>query len=125
MKFNPSSKSIRVPVQFSGPDRIVTVYLILDTGASITMLDWDLLEYIGFDPASVKDRTKIITGSSTESAPPVTVSKIEALGHTCHDFTVLSHTLPSQTTVDGLLGLNFFTGTNLHIDFSNGIVKVN
>jgi hypothetical protein len=49
---------------------------------------------------------------------------VEALGRVLEDFPLICHTLPSSTNVDGLLGLDFFRGTSLHIDFKTGFVSV-
>jgi hypothetical protein len=37
---------------------------------------------------------------------------------------VLCHTLPPSATVDGVLGLDFFRGYKLAIDFNKGIIDI-
>jgi hypothetical protein len=37
---------------------------------------------------------------------------------------VLSHTLPSSATIDGLLGLDFLRGQMLSIDFRQALVSL-
>ena len=64
------------------------------------------------------------TGSAVEFLPVVPILRISALGQTRRDFTILGHTLPPSAGIDGLLGLDFFRGTRLAIDFRKGIVNL-
>ena len=40
------------------------------------------------------------------------------------DFPIVCHTLPPSAAVDGVLGLDFFRGTRLVLDFRKGLVTV-
>lgn len=64
------------------------------------------------------------TGSGVEFVPRVKLDKIEALGRERKDFPVLCHTLPTSASVDGLLGLDFFRGLNLNVDFGGGRITL-
>ncbi len=75
---------------------------------------------LGYDPAAKPDRHQIITGSGVEFVPRIIVSKIRTLGQERKDFRVLCHTLPPSAGVDGLLGLDFFRGQELIINFRTG-----
>jgi hypothetical protein len=66
----------------------------------------------------------VTTGSGVEFVVRITLSKIAALGQERANFPVLCHTLPPSTGVDGLLGLDFFRGQTLLIDFCNGRVTL-
>lgn len=83
-----------------------------------------MLVAIGYDPALLPDRIQVTTGSGVVFAPGVTLDKIAALGQERRDFPVLGHTLPPSAGVDGLLGLDFFRGQSLTIDFRNGRLTV-
>lgn len=96
----------------------------LDTGATESVVNWDLMVLIGYDPAAVSERVQMTTGSGVEFAPEATVEKIEALGQEHRNFPMLCHTLPPSATVDGLLGLDFFRGHRLVVDFRAGLVIV-
>lgn len=120
--FDPSDGLIVVPVRFTGPNGDIVARLALDTGATGTMLNWDIVVLLGYDPASAKERIQITTGSGLEFAPRVRVERVEALGKTVSSLCVLCHTLPSSATVDGLLGLDFFRGHRLSIDFVKGTI---
>jgi len=64
----------------------------------------------------------LYTGTMPEDT--AIVLKIVAVGHVRSGFPVLGHTLPPSTGVDGLLGLDFFRGQNLTIDFRTGQVTL-
>jgi hypothetical protein len=49
--------------------------------------------------------------------PCLPVNRINALGHDRINLSVLAHTLPPSAWVDGLLGLDFFRGLTLTLDF--------
>lgn len=79
-----------------------------------------MLVAIGYDPALAADRVQVTTGSGVEFAPRVELQRRTALGQERFGFPVLSHTLPPSAGVDGLLGLDFFRGLCLTIDFRAG-----
>ena len=91
--------------------------LALDTGATRTLVNVGMLVSIGYDPALATDRLQVTTGSGVEFLPHISVSKIIALGKERTSFSVLCHTLPNSAGVDGLLGLDFFRGRVLALDF--------
>jgi predicted aspartyl protease len=100
------------------------VRLALDTGATSTLINSEIMVLLGYDPAASPDRIQVTTGSGVEFCPRVTVQRLEALGKSINDFPVLSHTLPPTSQVDGLLGLDFFRGFQISIDFRNGTITI-
>ena len=64
----------------------------------------------------------VTTGSAVEYAPRLSVNRIEALSQERANFLVVAHTLPPTASVDGLLGLDFFRGHELNLDFRTGVV---
>jgi predicted aspartyl protease len=98
--------------------------LALDTGATATVVNIAMLVAVGYDPALAPTRLQVTTGSGVEYAPPVTLSRIQALGQERLDFPVLGHTLPPSAGVDGLLGLDFLRGQSLTVDFRSGHVTL-
>jgi len=79
---------------------------------------------LGYDPAIVPERVQMTTGSGVEFVPRIALQKIEALGQERQDFPMLCHTLPPSATVDGVLGLDFFRGWRLVLDFRTGQVTI-
>ncbi len=124
LNFNPKEGLIVVPTRLFGPSGDTIVHLGLDTGATGSLINWDVAILIGYDPAIVQDRVHVTTGSGVEFAPRITMFKIEVSGRVLQDFPVICHTLPPSTNVDGLLGLDFFRGTYLNIDLVSGSVNV-
>jgi hypothetical protein len=88
------------------------------------MVNQSRLMQLGYDPAAAPDRLQITTGSGVEFVSRLTVSKISTLGQERTEFPVLCHTLPPSAGVDGLLGLDFFRGQTLTVDFRNGQITL-
>ena len=122
--FNPDHGLIVVPVMIWGPQREVTVELALDTGATATVVKRSALQFAGFQLDEEGKRAEITTGSGTESVLEVRLARIYALGKAVSDFSVLCHTLPPSTAVDGVLGLDFLRGGRLTIDFRAGLLEL-
>jgi predicted aspartyl protease len=118
--FDPQRGLIVIPTRIWGPDGDIVARLALDTGATSTLLNWDLVVLVGYDPAAVASRVQVTTGSGVEFVPQVSLDKIEALGNERTDFGVLCHTLPPSATVDGVLGLDFMRGRRLVVDLRRG-----
>ena len=125
LTFDSQQGLIIVPVEITGPSgNNAILRLALDTGATITLINVDVLIAIGYNPALTSNHIKVTTGSREELVPSITLSKILALGQTHTDFPIIAHTLPASAGVDGVLGLDFCRGKNLSIDFRNGIINL-
>jgi len=122
IKFDPTEGLIVIPTRLHGLHTDTIVRLALDTGATGSMINWDVAVLLGYDPASEKGRIQVTTGSGVEFAPRIVVKRVEALGRSLENFPVLCHTLPPSATVDGLLGLDFFRGLRLVVDLREGII---
>jgi predicted aspartyl protease len=122
--FDPSKGLIVVPTRLFGPSGDTVVRLALDTGATTSVVNQDVIVFLGYDPAIAPDRVQMTTGSSVEFVARIKLEKLQALGQERLDFPVLCHTLPPTATVDGLLGLDFFRGLELIIDFRLGTVTL-
>jgi hypothetical protein len=66
----------------------------------------------------------IITPNSQTTARRVKVDRFVALGEERDGVFVLAHDFPPGTPVDGLLGLDFFRGAALTIDFVDGFIEL-
>ena len=115
---------IIVRAELFGPSGSIVVRLALDTGATSTTINAGLLNSIGYDPALVPDRVQLTTGSAVEYAPRLAINKIEALGQERVNFLIVAHTLPPSASVDGLLGLDFFRGQELNLNFRQGVIML-
>jgi predicted aspartyl protease len=123
--FDPSKGLVAVQVRLWGPRGRTVIRLALDTGASETLVNWDIAVLLGYDPSASPTRRQITTGSGVEFAPEISIDRIEALGMERRRFPVLCHTLPPSAGVDGLLGLDFLRGQRVVLDFRTGVITVN
>jgi len=111
-------------VRIWGPRGRTVVRFALDTGATETLVNWDIPVLLGYDPSASLSREQITTGSGVEFAPEISIDRIEALGMERLRFPALCHTLPPSAGVDGLLGLGFLRGQRVVLDFRAGTITV-
>jgi len=124
IRFNSDRGLIIVSAELTGPTGAGIVRLAQDTGATGTLINASILVAVGYDLALAPERIEMTTGSGVEFAPRIAVTRIRALGQSRHDFSILGHTLPPSSGVDGLLGLDFMRGQILTIDFQNGVIAL-
>ena len=98
--------------------------LALDTGATGTLVNVGMLMVVGCDPAVSTDSVQVTTGSGVELVRRVELDGIRALGVSRKGFSVLGHSLPPSSGIDGLLGLDFFRDQSLTIDFRRGEITL-
>jgi len=127
-KFDPSKNLIVVDAEIWSADGNYShiIPLALDTGASTTIIPWEIIEYLGYAPHTVPGsmRKQIVTGSGIEFVPEVSVTAFQSLGKTAKFMPVYCHDLPQACFVSGLLGLNFLRGSKLTIDLKEGLVSL-
>lgn len=122
--FDPHQGLIIVNSEIVGASGTAVLRLALDTGATTTLINSDMLLSIGYDSTLSQSRLQITTASGIEAVPQINVKRLAALGREVIDFPVLSFTLPPTAGVDGLLGLDFFRVKRLEIDFRQGSITL-
>jgi len=122
--FNPHDRLIVVDAELEGPTGGGVLRLALDTGATSTVINEAALMAAGYDPTLAPGHVQVTTGSGVEYVPLVPVSRLKALGQERISFPVLCHTLPPSAGVDGVLGLDFFRGLTLTVDFRLGQITL-
>lgn len=126
LRFDPRCRAILLDAELGGSgQRRTYLRMVLDTGASFTVIPWDVAERLGLDPARSRRRMRFMTGSGMEAAPVLVVNTLEVLGVCAAQVPVLCHDLPQRSFVDGLLGLSFLRQCRLSIDFGQGILTLN
>ena len=115
---------ILVPVLITGPARQHRIRLVLDTGASRTVISRELMSALGYDVPRSTRSLRLMTASGELRVPIVSAQQVAALGHRVESMDVLCHTIPESTGADGLLGLDFFRGRRLVVDFRQANVFV-
>jgi predicted aspartyl protease len=125
--FDPSVSSIVVDLLLEAADgrSSLVIPVVVDTGASMTVIAIDIMGRLGYDPANpALNRHRIVTGSGIEYAPRTSVRSATAIGQKVANLEVLCHDLPPESGVDGLLGLNFLKRFKLTIRFRKGIIDL-
>ena len=102
----------------------VTVDLILDTGASLTTINPDILSDLGYDLSDPNlGQIDFITASGITKAAIITVSRLSVIGHTFEGMEVAANYLPVETYAHGLLGANFLSCFDIGISYSKRIIN--
>jgi hypothetical protein len=109
-----------VDAEITGPRGTVVLNLVLDTGATTSLINLATVLSLGFDPDQSPHRMSMATGSTIEIVPVIVLTRLMALGQHRFGFPVIAHALPASPAVDGLLGLDFFRGQSLTLDFRAG-----
>lgn len=86
---------------------VVILRLLLDTGASYTMLPVEAVEAIGCDTHHPLQKVRIVAANGVIIAPIIAVPWFNCLGQRVEQWPVVAHTLPQGAFVDGLLGMDF------------------
>ncbi len=96
----------------------------LDTGATYTMIPWEIAEALGYKPELSKEKVTLITASGVETAPIIEVKRIRFLGESIDNVPVVCHDLPPRSYVVGLLGSSFLRHFKITIDYRKGILEI-
>jgi predicted aspartyl protease len=122
--FDPTKGLILVEAEIAGPTTCVTVQLALDTGATDSFLDEDWVALAGYTPADATNKFDVLTASGTISVLEVPLRSLTVLGQTRTNFPAQAHSFPPGTRHDGVLGLDFFRGQILTLDFVHGEITL-
>lgn len=124
LPFNLNQDLIIVPVRVVGPNDEEILRFALDTGATTSILDWECASRIGYTSSALGQQIQITTASGAEPVIRITIKRFEALGQQRHNFPLLCYVLPGGVAFDGVLGLDFFRGHKLTLDFRLGLVTL-
>ena len=122
--FNKKFPLVIVPVSIKIGGVIFDFNFAIDTGASISLIDYNLLQAIGFTKANNTRTIQTMTASKRETAYEFLIPNLQAIGLIRRNFRIISRKLPVGLGIDGLLGVNFFKDKNLNIDFKKGEVSL-
>ena len=101
--------------------------LALDTGATHTVIDLTVLLMAGYTPKDVLKTVPMETAKGTIVAYVFRLSKLTCLGITLTNKEVCSYDFLANnvlTALDGVLGLDFFEGCSLNIDFVDNTISI-
>jgi aspartyl protease family protein len=102
---------------------VLLLKLLVDTGASYTIVPVEAAERIGCDTHHATNTVRIVAANGIIISPRVTLACFTCLGVELPDFPVVAHTLPSGTYVDGLLGMDFMSRVGAVIDVAQGTMQ--
>ena len=111
--FTPIQGPIIVPARATGPNQSSDLKLMLDTGATTSMIHLPVLVLLGFDPARDDRTVQITTASAVEVGFRVNLTRLFALGQNRIGFPVIAQTLP-----------HFLQGHILTLDFREGTIAL-
>jgi hypothetical protein len=123
-RFDARKNLVVVRAEISGPKGIAVLPLALDTGATKTLISFEALMSIGYEPAHASESVKVITADSIVEIPVIALKMIRCLGQVRRRFSVMSHDLPHTAAVAGLLGLDFLRDRVLTINFPKAEVRL-
>ena len=123
ISFNPIDELIVLRLTVDGVDANTfrNVFVVLDTGASTTMIPTEVAADLGYDISNPNQQ--IVTASGIVLAKRIKVRKLTAIGETVEDIDVVCYDLPEGSIIEGLLGLNFLRHFDVNISFSTGTIE--
>ena len=114
---------LRVAVGRSGNAPLL-VRLLVDTGASYTVLPTRILERIGCNFEQPLFKKKIVTANGAIEVPIVAVPWFNCLGRVRENYPVVALSLPASSFTDGLLGMDFLREVGAIIDVANAEISL-
>jgi len=120
-KFDTEQPIIVLNVALKGHTGIIRrIRMALDTGATYTMIPWEIAEALGYEPEHSKEKVTLVTASGIETAPIIKVKGVNVLGEYVLDVPVVCHDLPARSYVVGLLGASVLRHFKIMIDYGEG-----
>lgn len=100
------------------------VNFAIDTGASRTLLNEDVIQEIGINLSSVSE-TDSFSDATTDHIVPVIKLKSISLGDSSvKNMETLVYNLPEEFHIDGILGLNFLRHFKVCLNFEKGVLTL-
>jgi Aspartyl protease len=101
------------------------IQMALDTAASHSVIDFNILMIMGYSPNSATGQTFLETSNGVITADLYPLKSLEMLGKKVTSFEITSYDFLEKSILSpyqGVLGLDFFDQTILTIDFINSQV---
>ena len=111
-------------MKIHGPAGVREIDVILDTGAVYTVIAWDVIKDIGYDPAGSERRMPSVTANGVIEAPLITVAGIQLADLRAEAVEVICHDIPEIAGIEGLLGLSFLKHFRTLIDYTTGSLEI-
>ena len=98
-------------------------YLTFDTGSSVTVLEPEVFEMLGYKPIDKKPNI-LTTASKVEQSPAFLLEKIKIGDFEIFDVEAHSLEFPIEGFSAGVIGLNVLRHFDIELLFSKGIIKL-
>lgn len=107
-----------VPVTLTNKGNTVTLWMVLDTGASFTMIYQDTADKLGLGSNSFKPFTAQVANGVTEQGLYTVIDRMEVDRKAINnaEITVIQNKSPGKS-VNGLVGMSFLKNFKYHIDY--------
>jgi clan AA aspartic protease (TIGR02281 family) len=113
-----------VPVRFSYRDTTVDAWLLLDTGATVTVISTSLANRLGIKPDSTLKRLSQLADGRVVETSRARVDYLAVGPKMKHnaEVAIISSNGP-EMGFDGLLGMNFLGDYRYHVDANSQIIE--
>lgn len=105
-------------------NRTVPVKLVVDTGATYTMISAATAKELSIDPQQAPRTMPFQTANGVIQAPLTNLESITVGGMEIKNLTAAIHDAVPSAQVAGLLGLNFLSNFRLDIDTDKGVLHL-
>ena len=102
----------------------IVVRLLIDTGASYSVLPIPILQRIGCNLDQPLGKKKIVTANGAIAVPIVSVPWFNCMGVKRQNYPVVGLDLPASSFTDGLLGMDFLTEVKAVIDVAKAEIRL-
>lgn len=122
--FNPKAGAIIVRAEMVGPQGRFAAHLLVDTGATMSIINLKSLADLGYDPKRPEEWVTIGTASDIHDVGVFKLKQLTALGVSMKPMPVIGKQIPPGLEVFGMIGLDFFVDRKLTIDFTEGWIEL-
>ena len=95
---------------------------ILDTGASYTVISKTIAKKLRIDLKKNHPKIRLQTANGVIEVPLVTLDSIEVSGMRVDDLAAAVHDFSNDSSISGLLGLNYLSKFRMDLDTENGVL---
>jgi len=98
--------------------------LVLDTGATETIITPETLDELGYSPRQGEEITVMRSAVGHEQGYMIRIERFDCLGHQSRNFRVHAQDLPEGWGIEGLIGLSFLRQFNYEVRSLEGRICV-